>query len=682
MKLDKEKIIVTSALPYANGPIHLGHLSGAYLPADIYVRYKRLQGADILYICGSDEHGVPITITADKENVKPQVIIDRYHNINKDAFEKFGMSFDIYSRTSLPIHHETSKEFFLTYYNQGILKEKKSLQFYDEKVKMFLPDRYVEGTCPNCGNEQARSDECENCGALYDPSDLKNPKSKITGETPVLKETSHYYFPLGRYQERLEKYIAEMDDKYAWKENVLQYCRGWFKDGLQDRAVTRDLDWGVQVPLEGAQGKVLYVWFEAVLGYISATKKLSEELGKPELWKEYWQNPETKYVAFIGKDNIVFHTIFFPAMLMAWNDARTDKYILPQNVPANEFLNFEGKKFSKSRNWGIDVIDFLKLFPADPLRYTLAANLPENRDTDFYWKEFQARNNSELADILGNFVNRTFTFVHKHFEGKVPKKGILQPIDSEMLALLKGYPEKIASYFEQYKIKDGVNEIMSLARAGNKYFNDTEPWKTVKSDRERCETSLYICLQAIYTLAGLFNPVIPFSSEKMFRMLNSEPVEWDKMGLENLSEGHQLNKAEILFTKIEDKTIEEQTNKLGQAEQPQQVEKFEEITIDDFFKIQLRTAVILEAENVPKSEKLVKLKVDLGFEKRQVVAGIAKSFKPQELIGKRIVMVANLKPAKLMGLESQGMILAVDNGQGGVSLLETAENIKPGTRAK
>lgn len=682
MKLDKEKIIVTSALPYANGPIHLGHLSGAYLPADIYVRFKRLNGADILYICGSDEHGVPITITADKENVKPQVVIDRFHNINKDAFEKFGMSFDIYSRTSLPIHHETSKEFFLTYYNQGILKEKKTLQFYDEKVKMFLPDRYVEGTCPNCGNEQARSDECENCGALYDPSDLKDPKSKITGETPVLKETSHYYFPLGKYQERLEKYVSEMDAKYGWKDNVLQYCRGWFKDGLQDRAVTRDLDWGVQVPLESAQGKVLYVWFEAVLGYISATKELSQKLGKPELWKEYWQNPETKYVAFIGKDNIVFHTIFFPAMLMAWNDASEDKYILPQNVPANEFLNFEGKKFSKSRNWGIDVIDFLKLFPADPLRYTLAANLPENRDTDFYWKEFQLRNNSELADILGNFVNRTFTFVHKHFEGKVPEKGTLQQIDKDMLELLAGYPAKISGYFEQYKIKDGVNEIMSLARAGNKYFNDSEPWKTVKTDRERCQTTLYVCLQTIYTLAELFNPVIPFSSEKLFKILNSKPVEWNKAGNENLPAGHQLNQPEILFTKIEDKAIEEQTNKLGQGEQIVPVEKFEEITIDDFFKVQLRTAIITHAENVPKSDKLVKLKVDLGFEKRQVVAGIAKSFKPEELIGKKIIMVANLKPAKLMGLESQGMILAVDNGQGGVSLLEVDENIKPGTRAK
>lgn len=680
--MDKEKIIVTSALPYANGPIHLGHLSGAYLPADIYVRYKRLKGADIIYICGSDEHGVPITITADKEGITPKEVIDRFHNINKAAFEQFGMSFDIYSRTSLPIHHDTSREFFLNFYNQGILKEKKSMQFFDEKAKMFLPDRYVEGTCPNCGNEQARSDECENCGALYDPSDLKNPKSKITGETPVLKETSHYYFPLGNYQQRLEEYVDKMNKTYGWKENVLQYCRGWFKDGLQDRAITRDLDWGVQVPLENAQGKVLYVWFDAVLGYISATKELSLQKGNADMWKDYWQSPETKYVAFIGKDNIVFHTIVFPSMLMAWNDGNSDKYILPQNVPANEFLNFEGKKFSKSRNWGIDVIDFLKLFPADPLRYALAANLPENRDTDFYWKEFQSRNNGELADILGNFVNRTFTFAHKHFDGKVPDKGELLPIDKGMVELLKNYPAKVSDLFERYKIKDGVNEAMNLARAGNKYFNDSEPWKQIKSSKEQCATTINICLQTIYTLAELFSPIIPFASEKLFKMLNAGAVDWDNAGNENLAAGHQLGKAEILFTKIEDKVIEEQTEKLGKSEEAQAVEKFEEITIDDFMKVQLRTAEIISAERVPKSDKLLKLKVDLGFEKRQVIAGIAKSFQPEEIVGKKIVMVANLKPAKLMGLESQGMILAVEGSDGKLNLLQVDGTVKAGTRAK
>lgn len=681
-----EKILVTSALPYANGPIHLGHLSGAYLPADIYVRYKRLNGDDVIYICGSDEHGVPITISADKEKVSPQEIINRYHEVNKRAFEKFGMSFDIYSRTSLPIHHETAREFFLRYYEQGLLKEKKSLQFYDEKVKMFLPDRYVEGTCPKCGNEQARSDECENCGALYDPSELKNPKSKISGETPVLKETAHYYFPLGQFQSRLEEYIASMNEKYGWKDNVLAYCRGWFNDGLQDRAVTRDLDWGVQVPLKNVNGKVLYVWFEAVLGYISATKELSRLRGNENLWREYWQSENTKYIAFIGKDNVVFHTIVFPAMLMAWNDSDDYfKYILPQNVPANEFLNFEGKKFSKSRNWGIDVIDFLEIFPPDPLRYTLAANLPESRDTDFYWKEFQLRNNSELADILGNFINRTFTFVSKHFENRVPHRGETSQIDSEMLKQLESYPSMIAQYFEKFRIRDGVNEIMNLARAGNKYFNDSEPWKTVKSDKDRCATTLNICLQTIYTLAELFNPVIPFSSEKIFRMLNSSPVNWGASGKTNLTEGHALNKSEILFSKIEDKIIEEQTIKLNNSGEQKSVvepEKFEEITIDDFYKVQLRTATVLEASKVEKSDKLLKLMVDIGFEKRQILAGIAKHYKPEEIIGKKIIVIANLKTAKKMGLESQGMVLAVETSEGGLQLLEVDPSVQPGSRAK
>lgn len=683
--METEKIIVTSALPYANGPIHLGHLSGAYLPADIYVRFKRLQKKDILYICGSDEHGVPITISADKEKVSPKEIIDRYHNINRTAFEKFGMSFDIYSRTSLPVHHETSKEFFLNYYNQDLLNEKKSLQFYDEKVKMFLPDRYVEGTCPRCGNEQARSDECENCGALYDPSELKNPVSKISGETPVLKETSHYYFPLGKFQKRLEKYVTEMNEQYGWKDNVLAYCRGWFNDGLQDRAVTRDLDWGVQVPLENAEGKVLYVWFEAVLGYISATKELSKQKGNENLWREYWQGKNTRYIAFIGKDNIVFHTIVFPAMLMAWNDSNNEKYILPENVPANEFLNFEGKKFSKSRNWGIDVIDFLELFPPDPLRYTLAANLPESRDTDFYWKEFQLRNNSELADILGNFINRTFTFANKHFENKVPERGEVSEIDTEMLKLLEEYPGKIAEYFDKFRIRDGVNEIMNLARAGNKYFNDSEPWKTVKSDKSKCATTINVCLQTIYTLAELFSPVIPFSSEKIFRMLNASPVEWDNAGKTNLAAGHQLNQSEILFSKIEDKVIEEQTARMGNDGEQKPaipVEKFEEITIDDFLKVQLRTAAILEASKVEKSDRLLKLIVDLGFEKRQVLAGIAKHYKPEDLIGKKIILVANLKSARKMGLESQGMVLALESDNGQLHLLEVDSSVKPGSRAK
>jgi len=682
--LSKEKILVTSALPYVNGVIHLGHLSGAYLPADIYVRYKRLKDDDIIFICGSDEHGVPITITADKEDVNPQVIIDRYHEINKKAFEQFGMSFDNYSRTSFPIHHETAKEFFLEFYNRGILIEKKTNQFYDEKAKMFLPDRYVEGTCPRCGNEQARSDECENCGSLYDPSELINPKSKITGETPSLRETSHFYFPLGKYQPPLEKYVEEMNKKYGWKDNVLQYCRGWFKEGLKERAITRDLDWGIKVPVDSAAGKVIYVWFEAVLGYISSTKEYSQKKGEPDLWKKYWQDPKTKYIAFIGKDNIVFHTIIFPAILMAWNEAGKEQYCLPQNVPANEFLNFEGKKFSKSRDWGIDVVDFLKLFQPDPLRYTLAANLPEIRDTDFYWKEFQARNNNELADILGNLINRTSTFVHKHFDGKVPARGKTEKIDDKMLKLISEYPSKVSSLFENYRIKEGVLEIMNLARTGNKYFNDSGPWKTVKSDKEKCGTALNICLQAIYTLAELFYPVIPFSSEKLFAMLNAKPVNWSECGKNNLSEGHKLNQAEILFPKIEDEIIEKQIEKLQStnSEQPASIKADEKISYEDFMKTLLKVAEVIEAERVNKSEKLLKLKVKIGTEEKQVIAGIAKSYLPEEIIGKKVVIVANLKPAKLMGQVSEGMILAAENKEGKLEVLTIPDSVENGTRVK
>jgi len=678
--LAKEKILVTSALPYANGPIHLGHLSGAYLPADIYVRYKRLNGDDVIYICGSDEHGVPITISADKEKVSPQVIIDRYHEANKKAFERFGMSFDNYSRTSLPIHHQTAKEFFLEFYNRGLFVEKKSLQFYDDKAKMFLPDRYVEGTCPKCGNEEARSDECENCGALYDPSELKNPKSKISGGSPTLKETSHYYFPLGKYQPALEKYVDEMNEKYGWKDNVIQYCRGWFKDGLKDRAITRDLDWGIKVPVDSAAGKVIYVWFEAVLGYISSAKEYSQSKNDPELWKKYWHDPNTKYVAFIGKDNVVFHTIIFPAILMAWNDAGKEQYCLPQNVPANEFLNFEGKKFSKSRGWGIDVDEFLDLFEPDLLRYALAANLPETRDTDFYWKEFQLRNNSELADILGNFINRTFTFVFKHFDGKVPPLGKLEKIDEDMLKEISEYPQRISDFFEKYKIRDGVNEIMNLARDGNKYFNDSEPWKTIKTNKERCGTALNICLQAIYTLAELFSPVLPFSSEKLFKMLNTKPVEWKDCGKPKLKENHQLKDSEILFPKIEDEKIESQVNKLQESNLPMETEEL--ITYDDFMKVHLKVAEVVDAERVKKSEKLLKLKVKIDNDERQVIAGIAKSYTPETIIGKKVVIVANLKPAKLMGLESKGMILAVETEEGEFQVLNVSEKIKTGTRVK
>lgn len=678
--MEKEKVLVTSALPYANGRIHLGHLSGAYLPADIYVRYKRLNGDDVIYICGSDEHGVPITISADKENVNPKVIIDRYHEENKAAFEKFGMSFDIYSRTSIDTHHETAQEFFKNYHDNGLLNEKKSMQFYDNKAKMFLPDRYVEGTCPKCGFEEARSDECENCGSLYEHDELVNPKSKISGDTPELKETSHWFFSLGDYQEFLEVYIQEMNEKYGWKENVLQYCKGWFNDKLRDRAVTRDLNWGVKVPLDDSSGKVIYVWFEAVLGYISATKELSKKLGKPDLWKKYWQDVNTKYIAFIGKDNIVFHTIIFPAMLKAWNDNNDVKYLYPQNVPANEFLNFEGKKFSKSRGWGIDAIEFLEKYPADPLRYTLASNAPENKDTDFYWKEFQAKNNNELADILGNFINRTFIFAGKHFEGKVPEIGTLSEMDQEMVKSLKEYPMKVSNYFETYKVKDAIKEMMNLARSANKYFNDSEPWKSIKTDKDACGTTVNICLQTINTLAELFSPIIPNSSKKIFTMLNAKPVAWLDCGNMNLETGHILNKTEILFSKIDDETIQVEIDNLPEPEEI--IVKDPEISFEEFSKTKLKVAKIIKAEKIKKSKKLLKIFVEVGKQKKQIIAGIAKSYDPESLINKNVVIVSNLQPVKLFGELSEGMILAIEDTDGKMNVLEVSDNIICGTEVR
>jgi len=678
--LGKEKVLVTSALPYANGQIHLGHLSGAYLPADIYVRYKRLNGDDIIYICGSDEHGVPITISADNEGVNPQVIIDRYHEQNKKAFEDFGMSFDIYSRTSLQEHHDTAQEFFKNYYDNGLLSEKNSMQFYDNKSKMFLPDRYVEGTCPKCGFEEARSDECENCGSLYEPNELVNPKSKISGDTPELKQTSHWYFSLGKYQKFLEEYINEMNSKFGWKDNVLQYCRGWFKDGLKDRAVTRDLDWGVKVPLDSAVGKVIYVWFEAVLGYISATKILSKQKGNPDLWKDYWQDLNTKYIAFIGKDNIVFHTIIFPAMLKAWNDNNESKFLFPQNVPANEFLNFEGKKFSKSRGWGIDASEFLDKYPADPLRYTLASNAPENKDTDFYWKEFQAKNNNELADILGNFINRTFIFADKHFDGKVPVLGKLSSMDNEMIKALENYPIKVSKYLEEYKVKDAIREMMNLARMANKYFNDSEPWKSIKIDKDACGTTINICLQTINTLAELFSPVIPYSSKKIFHMLNTESVEWLNCGKLNLDEGHTLNKSEILFEKIDDDVIQAEIDKLPETDE--ELLKDPEIKYEDFMQTKLKVAKIINAEKIKKSNKLLKLQIEVGKERKQIIAGIAQSYEPEDIINKKVIIVSNLKPAKLFGELSEGMVLAVDNGKGKMNVIEVDQDIVSGSEVR
>jgi methionyl-tRNA synthetase len=699
---DSQPILVTAALPYANGPIHLGHLAGAYLPSDIYVRYQRLKKREIVFICGSDEHGVPITLTADKEGVTPQAIVDRYHSMNKAAFEKFGMSFDSYSRTSLPLHHTTAQEFFLDFHKRGILKEKQEQQFYDEKAQMFLPDRYVEGTCPVCGNPEARGDQCEKCGSYLNPIELKNPKSKITGQTPVVRETSHMYFPLGQYQQRLETYIQERNKRDGWKDNVLNYCKSWFKEGLQDRAVTRDLDWGVKIPLQGYENKVLYVWFDAVLGYVSSTKDWSQRIGKSEEWKRFWLDEKTKYVAFIGKDNVVFHCIVFPAMLMAWNDVHAEKYVLPENVPANEFLNFEGQKFSKSRGIGIDVQDFLAKYPTDPLRYYLAVSLPEYRDSDFYWRDFQAKTNNELADILGNFVNRTLAFAERTFDGVVSRRGELSDHDRLVLDILKNTPDRAGEYYEHYRFRDGLLEVMNLARAANKYFNDSEPWKTAKSDRDRCGTTINISIQLARALAILMEPVIPFSSEKIWKMLNLDgdvhKQLWDGASDLLVPDGHRLGKTEILFTKIEDTVIAEelkstpqvgqtfpsdhQSGQVGMPVPPVQLEAKPTITIDDFKKVDLRVAKVVQCENVPKSEKLLKLQVEVGTEKRQIVAGIAQHYTPENLIGKSIVVVFNLQPAKLMGQESQGMLLAASDANGRLVFIAPSGEIESGSTVK
>jgi methionyl-tRNA synthetase len=696
VKNDHQKILVTAALPYANGKIHLGHLAGAYLPADIYVRYQRMMKRDIVFICGSDEHGVPITISAEQEKTTPQKVVDRYHALNKSAFDQFGMSFDNYSRTSLPLHHETAKEFFLKFHSAGILKEKREQQLYDPKAGMFLPDRYVEGTCPVCKNTEARGDQCERCGTFLNPTELIDPQSKITGERPILRETSHWFFPLGTYQQRLEEFIRQADRRDGWKENVLQYCRGWFKEGLQDRAVTRDLQWGVRVPLPGFEDKVLYVWFDAVLGYISGTKEWARLKGDDNLWKTYWCDSSTKYVAFIGKDNVVFHCIVFPAMLMAWNEySKTDRYVLPENVPANEFLNFEGQKFSKSRGWGIDVDEFLSEFPADALRYTLAMNLPEARDADFTWKDFQARTNNELADILGNFVNRTMTFAHRYFNGKIPIiESQFTQREVDLRRVISETVDKTSASYDHYQFREGTATVMNLARSANQYFDHSEPWKTIRENPSQCAMTIHHCLQIIRTLAILFEPVLPFSTKKMWKMLNlsgSPSTDgWRNAASLTIPSDHTLGTPEILFTKIEDEQISKHLNQLPMTPLPQPLPGIKNpppvikpvIAFDEFKKIDLRVAKVLHAEKVPKSSKLLKLKISLGGEERQIIAGIAQHYTPEQLVDRKIIVVANLAPALLMGQESQGMLLAASNETGELTILVLEKDIEEGSIVK
>lgn len=669
--------LVTTALPYANGPVHIGHLAGVYVPADIYVRYLRKKGEDVAFIGGSDEHGVPITIKAQKEGVTPQDIVDRYHKIIKDSFAELGISFDIYSRTSSKTHHELSSEFFKKLYNEGKFIEKTSMQFYDEKAGQFLADRYIIGTCPHCGNERAYGDQCEACGTSLNATDLINPVSAITGNKPELKETKHWYLPLDQYEGWLKEWILE--EHKEWKPNVYGQCKSWLDSGLQPRAVTRDLDWGVPVPIEGAEGKVLYVWFDAPIGYISATKDLTPE------WEKYWKDPETRMIHFIGKDNIVFHCIIFPAMLKA-----EGTYILPDNVPANEFLNLEGDKISTSRNWAVWLHEYLVDFEGkqDVLRYVLTANAPETKDNDFTWKDFQTRNNSELVAIYGNFINRTLVLTQKYFNNFVPERGELTDYDKEVLAEIPRIIERVEKSLDTFHFRDALKEAMNLARLGNKYLADTEPWKVIKTDEGRVKTILNICLQISANLSTLMEPFMPFSSQKLREFMNIDVIDWDKMGDHVIAAGHELGQAGLLFDKIEDDVIQAQVDKLLATKKANEMAAAtaapakENINYDDFMKMDIRVGKIIAAEKVAKTKKLMKLTVDTGIDQRTIVSGIAEHYTPEEVIGRQVSVLVNLEPKPLKGIVSQGMILMAENADGSLSFVTPDKEVKPGSEIR
>lgn len=672
-----KRYTITAALPYTNGPVHIGHLAGVYVPADIYARYLRLLKKDVLFVCGSDEHGVPITIKAKQEGVSPQQVVDKYHKIIGDSFNEFGISFDIYSRTSSKIHHQTSSEFFKKLYDKGVFEEKVTSQYFDNEFQMFLTDRNIIGTCPKCGNENAYGDQCEKCGSSLDPTDLINPVSKLSGKKPVLKETKHWYLPLDKFQNKLSKWILE-DHKHDWKANVYGQCKSWLDQGLQPRAVTRDLDWGVPVPIEGAEGKVLYVWFDAPIGYISATKEYFVNQQDPQKWELYWKDKETSLVHFIGKDNIVFHCIIFPAMLMA-----DGEYILPDNVPANEFLNLEGDKISTSRNWAVWLHEYLDDFPGkqDVLRYVLCSNAPETKDNDFTWKDFQAKNNNELVAIFGNFINRALVLTHKYYEGKVPQAGELSEYDKEVLEGLAKIPGKISRSIELYRFREALAEAMNLARLGNKYLADTEPWKLIKTDEEKVKTILNIALQIAASLAVVTQPFMPFTSKKLARMLNFSFDNWEKAGsTDNLKAGTIIGEAELLFEKIEDPAINAQVQKLVDSKQVNQtIPAFkEETTFEDFNKLDIRVGTILSAERVPKTNKLLKLQIDTGIDKRTVVSGIAEFYEAEKIIGQKVSILVNLAPRKIKGIESQGMILMAENTKGELAFILPDKDIDNG----
>ena len=667
-----KRYTITAALPYTNGPIHIGHLAGVYVPADIFARYQRLKNNEVAFICGSDEHGVAISIKAKKEQTTPQAIIDKYHAIIKQSFADFGISFDNYSRTSLPIHHQTASDFFRKLYEQGDFIEEISEQLYDEEAHQFLADRFVIGTCPKCGNPEAYGDQCERCGSSLNATDLIDPKSSITGSKPTLKATKHWFLPLNRYQEFLEKWILE-GHKNDWKPNVYGQVKSWLDDELKPRAVTRDLDWGIPVPVEGAEGKVLYVWFDAPIGYISSTKEWAEREGKD--WRPFWQDKDTELVHFIGKDNIVFHCIIFPAMLKA-----EGSYILPTNVPANEFLNLEGNKLSTSKNWAVWLHEYLQDFPnqQDVLRYALTANAPETKDNDFTWKDFQARNNNELVAIFGNFINRVAVLTQKYYEGEVPAAGTLNATDSETLQQLSELTQKIEQSLERYRFREAQQELMNIARLGNKYLADEEPWKLIKTDAERVKTVMYVALQVATALAITSEPFLPFTSEKLKNILQLGTTAWEQVKQNPtalLPTGHKIGVATLLFEKIEDAAIAKQLERLEKTKQANQQEaqaaaevavtpQKELISYDDFAKMDIRIGTILSAEKMPKADKLLILKVDTGIDQRTIVSGIAQSFNPEEIIGKRVTVLVNLAPRKLRGVESQGMILMVENTEG------------------
>ena len=673
-----KRTLITTALPYANGPIHIGHLAGVYVPADIYARYLRLKNEDVIMIGGSDEHGVPITLKAKNEGITPQDVVDRFHGIIKDSFEKFGISFDVYSRTSSPVHHETAAEFFKKLYDEGKFVEKTSEQYYDEANNQFLADRYIIGTCPKCGFEKAYGDQCESCGTSLSPTELINPTSTISGNQPVLKETTHWYLPLDQYEPWLKEWILEGHKE--WKTNVYGQCKSWIDSGLQPRAVTRDLDWGVPVPVEGVEGKVLYVWFDAPIGYISATKELTED------WETYWKDPETRMLHFIGKDNIVFHCIIFPSMLKA-----EGTFNLPENVPANEFLNLENDKISTSRNWAVWLHEYLEEFPGkeDVLKYVLTANAPETKDNDFTWKDFQNRNNNELVAVLGNFVNRALVLTQKYYDGEVPARGELSDHDKATLAEIEKIKGEVEKSIDSFRIRESLKNAMDLARLGNKYLADEEPWKVVKTDAERVKTVMNICLQITANLTICLEPFLPFSMDKLRGFLNLEKMDWIKLGeTDLLPSGHKVNKPELLFEKIEDKVIEAQLQKLADTKKANEMAEAkaapakENIEFDDFAKMDVRAGTVIECEKVAKTKKLLKLKIDTGIDQRTVVSGIAEYYQPEELIGKQVSILVNLAPKKLRGIESQGMILCAENADGTLSIVSPDKAVKNGSEIR